>query len=356
MANVEHLAILKQGVEVWNEWRKKNPTIQPDLAGADLRGSNLNEVDFGNAMLFRADFERAYLNNADLSTANLVDARFSRTDLSGAEISTALLFETDLSEANLSAASLSQSTLRDANLGKAILRGTDLSVTYLHNVNLGEANLSEAMVALTTFADIDLSLVNGLETIRHYAPSTIGIDTIYRSGGKIPEEFLRGCGIPETFIKFNRSLIGKRIHYFTCMISYSSKDERFCKRFYNDLQVKNVQVWRFAEDAKLGESVWKEIDSAIKNYDKVIPVCSKNSLQSPKVLREIDRALEREDHERKNILFPITIDRYLFDKWEHPRKPDVLEKVVGTDFIGWNRSAAKYDAAFKKLLKALKAD
>ncbi len=25
MANPEHLAILKQGVEVWNEWRKRNP-------------------------------------------------------------------------------------------------------------------------------------------------------------------------------------------------------------------------------------------------------------------------------------------------------------------------------------------
>ncbi len=47
--------------------------------------------------------------------------------------------------------------------------------------------------------------------------------------------------------------------------------------------------------------------------------------------------------------------RYIFDEWEHPRKDDVLQKVVGTDFVGWNRDAAKYDKAFKKLLKALKA-
>jgi hypothetical protein len=40
MANEEHLAILKQGVEAWNKWRHANPRIWPDL-----RGANLSEVD-----------------------------------------------------------------------------------------------------------------------------------------------------------------------------------------------------------------------------------------------------------------------------------------------------------------------
>jgi len=29
MANKEHLDILKQGVQVWNDWRKANPKIKP---------------------------------------------------------------------------------------------------------------------------------------------------------------------------------------------------------------------------------------------------------------------------------------------------------------------------------------
>ena len=54
MANEEHLAILKKGVDTWNRWREENPGTCPDLAladlwwadlhGADLRGVNL--LDF----------------------------------------------------------------------------------------------------------------------------------------------------------------------------------------------------------------------------------------------------------------------------------------------------------------------
>jgi hypothetical protein len=33
MSNEEHLAILKQGVEAWNEWREKNFTEKINLAG-----------------------------------------------------------------------------------------------------------------------------------------------------------------------------------------------------------------------------------------------------------------------------------------------------------------------------------
>jgi hypothetical protein len=90
-------------------------------------------------------------------------------------------------------------------------------------------------------------------------------------------------------------------------------------------------------------------------YDKLIVVLSENSLQSGPVSREIERALNREDAEHKSILFPITLDRYVFDTWEHERKADVLRKVVG-DFSGLDKDAAKYEKAFDKLLKGLQAE
>ena len=42
MANPEHLEILKQGVEFWNNWRELNPYLVADLSGADLKGSDLS--------------------------------------------------------------------------------------------------------------------------------------------------------------------------------------------------------------------------------------------------------------------------------------------------------------------------
>ena len=38
MANAEHLAILKEGVERWNAWREENENVLPDLREAYFNG------------------------------------------------------------------------------------------------------------------------------------------------------------------------------------------------------------------------------------------------------------------------------------------------------------------------------
>lgn len=333
MANPEHLEILRKGVKEWNRWRKEHPEVRrPDLSEAVLTRVNL----FG----------------ADLTGAVLTWANLCRLNLEGAELS-----EAELSRANLSG----------ANLDTADLHGADMFGTNLSNARLSGANFDGVRLSWTTFADNDLSDVKGLETVRHVGPSYISIDTIYQSQGKIPEVFLRGAGVPENFLTFMRRLAKSQepIQYPTCFISgflkLRSGDRRFCDRLHADLQAKGVRCWYFPEDAKWGEAVWSEIDRGIRNYDKLVVVCSKQSLTSGPVLREIKRSLDREDDElrqtgkAKHILFPIALDRYLFDTWKHERKADVLDKVVGS-FQGWNRSVIKYDAAFAKLLSSLQAD
>ncbi len=37
MANTKHLEILKSGTDTWNQWRKENPEIVPDLRKANLK-------------------------------------------------------------------------------------------------------------------------------------------------------------------------------------------------------------------------------------------------------------------------------------------------------------------------------
>jgi hypothetical protein len=106
MADKEHVKILRQGVEVWNRWRKENPDIRPDLSGVDLSGADLSEADLSRAILRGADLSEADLSRADLYEANLSGANLSRADLSGANLLLA-----DLSGANLSGADLSGADL-----------------------------------------------------------------------------------------------------------------------------------------------------------------------------------------------------------------------------------------------------
>ena len=64
MANAEQLAVLKQGVEAWNEWRQQNPHIAMDLSKANLREANL-----------RADhLFKGGSSSLNLREANLIEA------------------------------------------------------------------------------------------------------------------------------------------------------------------------------------------------------------------------------------------------------------------------------------------
>ena len=91
MANDKHVAILKKGVAAWNEWRRENPDIRPNLSGANLRRAHLYGADLSGADLSRADLSEAGLSGADLSGA----------DLSRADLSEAPLVSADLTGANL---------------------------------------------------------------------------------------------------------------------------------------------------------------------------------------------------------------------------------------------------------------
>jgi hypothetical protein len=75
----------------------------------------------------------------------------------------------------------------------------------------------------------------------------------------------------------------------------------------------------------------------------------------------MERALGREDAEHKNVLFPIRIDDYIFARdakgnqlWRHPRRVDVLSKIIG-DFRDWDTDPTKYAKSFNKLLEGLQA-
>jgi len=314
------LEVIRHGPETWNAWRERHPDVKPGLSYATLR-------------------------NADLSVTNLTYANLSYADLT---------------EANLSGADLRFSNLTEAKLTRANLSSAQLQLANLSGAELKETKLLGAVIGRTIFSNNDLSSVIGLRRVFHAGPSSIGIDTLFRSDGKIPEEFLRDAGVPDDFVTFFPSLTGQAIQFYSCFISYSHQDEEFSRRLHSRMRSENLRVWYAPEDMKGGRKLDEEIFRAIQIHDKLLLVLSENSIKSEWVATEIRRAkrVEREENRRK--LFPIRlIDFETIKTWEcfdvdsgKDLAIEVREYYI-PNFSNW-KDHDIFESEFAKLLRDLK--
>ena len=337
MANPEYLAKLKDGVEGWNEWRWENRSTRPILRGADPLGADPNRANLGGADLCGAD-----LRFADLYLAN-----FRSADLSWADIG-------------------------DANMDSTVLNGAAL----------GGAILTRSRFGFASIGAVDLSGIKGIGAVRHFAYSTIGTDTLAMTlrgaGGRFTDEqlvFFVDAGVPYDLLDYLPGILeANPIQFYSCFMSYSTADEDFATRLNEDLNEAGVRTWKWDLDAIAGRDLRANIDRAIRHYDKLILVCSENSLTSGPVEREIERALQKEDRLKKehaerakealqkgeqppfkdtDVLVPIRIDDTIF-KWQSQFTADVTKRYI-PDFSGkTERRTSAYKAEVKKLIAALK--
>lgn len=414
MANPEHVEVLKQGVEAWNDWRDSSEGIELDLnhanlVGMDLRHTNLSNVNLihtdlswanlsyvnlteatlshanlRNADLSRANLSSTNLNNAnlsyvnfykanlssailkdadlsdsdfydaDLSNTDMVNADLRRTKLIGAFISDADLSNADLTDADLSNAYINASDLSDVKLSWAKLIGTDIRQSYL-----GGTTFYLSTIHNTVFADIDLSTAKNLENANVYGKSTIGIDTIFKSEGKIPVTFLRRCGIPEIFIQQMDSLTEKPDKFYSCFISYCHKDRRFARSLHDQLQARGIRCWLDEHQVLPGDDIYEQVDRGIRHWDKVLLCCSEDSLTSWWVNDEVEKALEKEQQLMKErgkqvlSIIPLNLDGHLFSKECMYSKGAALRKRLAADFTGWENDNDKFEEQFERVVKAL---
>jgi len=414
MASSEHLSVLSRGVEAWNTFRSgflKRQRIVPDFRRLTLEGADFSRIDFSGATLTEAYLFKVTLRGANLSGAHLRDADLTNSDLSGADLTNAKLTNARLSHVNFTRADLTDADLRgaylprarfnsaelkgadlrDAELSGAVftdarlintvlsgaklayamlddayLVGTDLSDVNatganlsgvnFRGVHLSGANFTKAIVYRTNFADVDLSRVTGLETVMHLGPSDVSLNTIYRSRGAIAEDFLRGCGLAEDFIIHMPSLVTamRPIQFYSCFISYSSKDQKFAERLHADLQSRGVRVWFAPHDMQIGARIRSTIDEWIRVYDKLLLVLSSASVSSQWVEQEVETALRKERQpDTGTVLFPVRLDDSVLNisaGW-----PALIKDTrhIG-DFTRWKEHDS-YTEAFQRLMRDLKA-
>ena len=160
MANKQQLSILKQGEVPWNEWRKKNQDVRPDLQGASLCRANLSGVDLSGANLSGADFASADLQAANLSGATLLEANLRDAQLHRANLSFANLTFADLSDAKLTDARLWKADLTAARLAAADLSGANLTMATLRETDLSGANLQDAELIYAILVETNLKQAN----------------------------------------------------------------------------------------------------------------------------------------------------------------------------------------------------
>ncbi len=282
MANAQHVAILKQGVTAWNDWQMQYGHGLPDLSGADFSGADL----------VHADLVSVNLAGANLTGANLQSATLGEADLTG----------TVLAEADLSGANLAWTKLGEADLSRALLAG---------------ANLTRAFCQATRFVDLDLSAVKGLDTINHQGPSSLPMATLCRSQGKLPEVFLRGCGVPESLIACLPDLLKDSLPCEARLISYSPADEAFARRLHEALQARGIACCLDASP----------LDSTLQFWDTVLLCCSQQQPHSDLL---------------NSTIIPLDLDGTVADRAR-----------VAADFQGWDSDDSVFEHAVEQLIAAL---
>ena len=405
MANMEHVQLVRRGRDHVARWREANPNESLDLnaaymsyvrapqvniSGADLRhsdlmgavmrranlsgcylnpshmyhadlresnltnallhGSNMRGADLRGADFTGADLDRAVLSDADLSGANFTNANLQRTSLTGA----------NLSGANFTGANFSGANLVRSNLSDAVLNEADFFQTQIWACNLVGANVTGAALGYTVLQDCDLRHVVGLDQVRHDAPSSIGVDTVYRSGGLLPSTFLAGAGVPDSLAVLQEAIAATPPALNEFYISCRDDDEEFARKLSNDLSAQGVTAWVFSNRvrgnplvSRLSSSDQEEVERWLRNYDKLIVVASSRALDTEAILNDITAARNKQQSADSWLLYLVAPDNGLMRPGGRAARNMAAENVI---FDLRSEDAATYEAEVAKLADALKQD
>ena len=332
-----------------------------DLSRADLTASDLRNARLAGANLQAAHMSRANLSNCDLTLASMANCSLIRADLSrstlhqahlvGADLSYSNLHFADLQGANLAGANLSYADLSWTNLTGANLRGATLTATTLTladltgadlrgatiaNVNLESAVFMNTVMGFTKVINCDLSQTIGLETAGHSGPSTLGMDTIARSGGMIPTAFLENAGVAAPLLAAQDAMRGVTRTFPTVLIVGSLEDSDLTARLRSGLAASQVRAWAIAADDESAVLSGAILFEHTPNYDCLVLLCTAQSLESPQTSTYLAQ-LSGSPRPGQTII-ALATDDIFYRRDDH--LCNTLREGRVLDFRGWQEAAA----------------
>ena len=163
------------------------------------------------------------------------------------------------------------------------------------------------------------------------------------------ETFFRGAGVPKELLDALPAIV-RDIKYHSCFISYGEPDRQFAEKLRGSLLERGVSCWFYPADYTPGVPPEREIKQKIREYEKLVVVCSSEALVREGVLDEIEEQITLNpdniipvlrDHRWREKTFPV--------QWKNPNTKAFLDRQAYVDFS----YSSKYDDSLDRLLKGL---
>ena len=306
-----------------------------------INDSNLNGSEIENCTFSSLSLNNSYFSDCSVQKSLFITCSFNGSNIRSTSFNETSFENTDFVNAVFSYNTISDCKMIDSNFQSSIFQGTNLSpFLNLHQKHLGSCSIDHQSIALT----LDVMRIHPLEL--NPAPNLI--------------KFMENCGTPTISAMYAidsiRSLQPNQLDTLmrSTFISYGAPDEKFAQKLNQDLKKNGVTTFFFPESASFGQKLHSMM-RGINKYDRIILICSKQSLSRSKsgILYEIEKTLEREAKEGgESYLIPVRLDDYVLNEWKPTleyMKEEVLNRVVA-DFT----DEQVYDQQLNRLLNALK--
>jgi len=277
-----------KGSDAWNDWRKKFPHINPSFAGLYL-----DEMDFS------PEFN---LTGVNFHTCHLKAVSFFGTNLERAIFSEAFLSRVRFQHCNMKWVDFRKSQISNSIFWSSNLEWVDFTGSFMPG-----SDFTSAILGKTIFGSIDLTQCKGLANVTCLAPCVVGIDTVLLSRGSIPIGFLEKNQVGKSAMDFVKKVKQIPNTFYTCFVSYSSKDRLFVNKLIAELSDEGINCWVDKSNLKIGEPFPQMIKEAIASFDKFIVIVSRNSIESKWVLQEMEYAKSINNLKQQPFIFPLLL-------------------------------------------------